>query len=113
MTKKPVLEKRNYSAYIFILLFISKGVKTVEKIPCLTVRLGQAVADDTDHDLVRDQRSPVHVRLGLFPERSPRSHSGPQDIPGGDLGNPILLGQHLGLGPLARPGRAEEDALRA
>jgi len=72
------------------------------------VRLGQALADDADDQLVGDQFAPFHDGLGLLPQGGAGGHRRAQQVTGGDLGDLVLFHQALGLGALAGSGGAHE-----
>ncbi len=86
--------------------------KPVEDEAALGVGLGQAVPDDVDHQLVRDELAAVEIGAGSLTLRGPGVDLGAQDIASGDRRNPVLLRQPGGLGALARSGRAEQDEIQ-
>ena len=72
------------------------------------VGLGETLSHRAHHHVVRDQRAPVHVSLGLATERRSRGHRLPQHVAGGDLRDPPGSRQFSGLCALARPGGTEK-----
>jgi hypothetical protein len=78
--------------------------KAVEKKPRLGVRLVDAVGDDADHDIVGDEFTPVHDRLGLLADRRSRSDGSAEHVAGRELRDPEPLHHADSLRPLPRPG---------
>ena len=76
--------------------------------PGLGVGLGQPVGHHRHGDLVGHQVTGVHVGLGLLAELGLPAHVGPEDVTGGDGRHAEPAGDDLGLGPLARSGRAQQ-----
>ncbi len=81
--------------------------------PPVPARLGQAILDQADDDLVGDQLAASHDALDLLAERRARGDGGAQHVAGGELHHPPGLHQTLGLSALARRGRAEKDQVHA
>ncbi len=73
------------------------------------VGLGEPVADDADHDLVRDQGAALHVLLRLEAHRGALGHGRAQHLTGGDVRQREVGHDAFGLGALARTGAAEKD----
>ena len=65
------------------------------------VRLAEAVADDADHDRVRDVLPRGEDGLGLSSELRAGLDLRPEHIAGRDVGDPEMLAQHVGLRALA------------
>ena len=55
------------------------------------VGLLDAILDELDHDLVRDELAVAHDRLGLTPDIGLRAHRCTQHIPGRKLGDTEAL----------------------
>jgi hypothetical protein len=82
--------------------------EAVEQETDLGVRLGQAVLDHRDGDLVRHEVAGVHVRLGLLAQLGLAADVGAEDVAGRDRRDAQLAGDDLCLGPLARSGWAQQ-----
>src|SRR3954451_1446259 len=83
--------------------------EAVEEEAVLGVGLGEPVEDHADDDLVGDQVAAVHVLLGLLAEVRAVLDGLAQHVARGDVGEREVLLEALGLGALARAGRAEQD----
>src|SRR3954468_14211374 len=83
--------------------------EAVEQEAVAGVRVVQAVQDHADDDLVRDEIAAVHVLLRLFPEVRALLDGLAQHVAGRDVREGEVLLEALGLGALARAGRAEQD----
>ncbi|MPL84631.1 hypothetical protein SDC9_30596 [bioreactor metagenome] len=73
---------------------------------------GHAVLEDGEHDLVRDQPTRFHHRLGGEPRGRALGDGGAQQIAGRQLDQAEALFQHPRLCALAGPGRAQQDQHR-
>ena len=83
--------------------------KAVEHEPRGGVRLGKAVGDDADDDIVGDQIARRHDRPGALADfRAPLRRLA-EHVSGGEMRDGEPRAQALGLGPLPRTGRAEKD----
>ena len=92
------------------LVDLGRGARVaVEQEALRGVRLGQAVAHQAVGQLVRHVLAGVDDRLDLEPERGLVAHVGAEDVAGGDGRDAEVLGDLLGLGALARAGRAEDE----
>src|SRR5690606_12864823 len=67
----------------------------------LAVRLVIALADDADHDIVRNQFALVQDGLDPQAQRRAGRHGGAQHVAGRELRQSARPGQDLGLGALA------------
>ena len=85
----------------------------VQDVALLAVRLGQALGDDADDHLVRDQLARVHVASGLESHGRAVFHGSPQDVACGNGGHVQPLAKDGGLGPLTGAGGAEHDELHS
>ena len=74
----------------------------------LRVRLVEPVMDHRVGDLVRHQVTGVHELLGELAEVGPAGHVRAEDVAGRDLRDAEVVGDELGLRPLARARRAHE-----
>src|SRR2546427_246838 len=83
--------------------------KTVEDRAGLRLRAVQLLLDHAEYDAVGHQLAFVVVLLELEPERRPVLHRLPDQITGGDLGQPQPLGEDLALRPLARARRTQDE----
>ncbi len=83
--------------------------KAVQNKAFLGIGLLEAILDNADDHLVRDQLAGVHVFLGFFAHFGPLFHRGAQDIAGGNLGDLILVDKLLGLGAFAGPRSTQQD----
>src|SRR6266702_1649561 len=83
--------------------------KTVEDRAGLRLRAVQLLLDHAEYDAVGHQLAFVVVLLELEPERRPVPHRLPDQITGGDLGQPQPLGEDLALLPLARARRSQDE----
>ena len=72
------------------------------------IRLVDAIGDDRNDDVVRDEIAPVHDVLGLESDRRSGPDRGAQHVAGGELHNPVFGDQALRLGALPGPRRAEQ-----
>src|SRR5439155_873414 len=79
------------------------------KAPPPRSRLVEAVLDDGDHHVIRDQFALIDVLSGLLPERGLRRHRRAQDVPGADLRDALGLLEELRLRALARAWRPQKD----
>src|SRR5215204_1197630 len=70
-----------------------------------------SLGDHPDGHLVRDQVSAVHVLPRPLADLGPVLDRSAQDVSGCVVGQPEVLLQPLPLGPLAAPGRPEEDQI--
>src|SRR5699024_6919679 len=86
----------------------SAGV-AVEQAPARGVLLGEAVLDDGVGDLVRDVAAGGEDLLDLLPELRFVLDVGAEDVPRGDRGDGVVLGDTAGLSALTGTGRAEGD----
>ena len=60
-------------------------------------------------DGVRHQLAGVHVPLRLAPQVAALRHGRPEQVAGGEVQQPELVAEPLGLRPLPGAGRAEQD----
>ena len=72
------------------------------------IRVFDGLHHHLDHHVVGHQLSRPQVLLGLDAQTGPFLDVAPEDVPGGDEGDAKPVGQPVGLGPLAGPGRSEE-----
>src|SRR5205823_3922474 len=72
----------------------------------------QALFDHADHYVVGDELTRVHVALRLEPERGARLRLRAEQITGGHVREPVMLGETLRLRPLAGTLLAEQDETR-
>src|SRR6202035_2472238 len=84
----------------------------VEDDALLCVGVEEPMLDEVDNQAVGHQLAAVEVGLDALAERGPRGDLGPQDVPGRDRGDAVLLGQHRRLGPLAGSGRSQQDKVQ-
>ncbi len=92
------------------LLRLGDGAReAVEQEPLEGVGLGQPVAHHLDRHVVRHQVTAVHERLGLHAQWGAVADVGPEDVPRADLGHAAVLGDELGLRPLARSRWPHQD----
>ena len=75
--------------------------KAVENEALLDVGFLQAVVDDRDHDLVRDEVAARHDVFGLQADRRFRLHRRAQHVAGRETGNAVPLDQAIALRALA------------
>ena len=71
--------------------------------------LVERIADDPGDDLVGDELSRLHHRLGLEPDRRARLDRRAQHVAGRQLLHAAFVDQTLGLGALARARRAQKN----
>ena len=83
--------------------------KAVEDEARLGVGLLEPVADQLDHQVVRDQVAAVVNVLHAFAELGPGVHLRAQNLAAGDVRNPVLRGDPLRLRAFAGPLRTEEQ----
>jgi len=76
------------------------------------VGLGEALPDDVDHQLVRDELAAIEVGADALAQRCPGLDLRSQDVARSDRRNPVLLRQPGCLGALARAGRSEQDKVK-
>ncbi len=69
----------------------------------------QAVQEDPDDRLVRDQLATAHVAVRLAPERRPRRDGGAEQVAGRQHRDPESSGECRGLGALAGTGSPQQD----
>ena len=81
--------------------------------PLLRVGLRDAIANDVEHRRVVDQQALGHDGVRALAELRALLAMLAQDVSGGDLRNSELLDETLGLGALARSGRAHENDAHA
>src|ERR1700682_1742646 len=86
--------------------------EAVEDEALLRVRVPQPMLDEGDHQAVGHQLAAIEVCLDPLSQQGLRRDLGPQDIPGRDRRDPIPLGQHCRLGPLAGSGRSQQDEVQ-
>ncbi len=77
--------------------------------PLLRVRLGDALLDDGDDDVVGTKRAARHDVRDLTAQRGSGFDGGAQHVAGGKLDNSVFGDEVLGLSALARPRRAQQD----
>jgi len=70
------------------------------------VLVGEALADEVDHELVRDEVAALEDRAHLSPELRSVRDGGAQDVAGGDVRDAVRLGDPLRLCSFPRPLRA-------
>jgi hypothetical protein len=80
----------------------------VEDEPVGGVGTGEPLADEPEHDFVRDQFASIHRGLGALAEVGAARHGIAQQVAGRHLGNALLVAQALRLGALAGTGCAEQ-----
>ncbi|ETB08390.1 hypothetical protein O980_23020 [Mycobacterium avium subsp. paratuberculosis 08-8281] len=73
------------------------------------VRLAEPVVDELVGQLRGHQVAGVQVALGLQPQLGPVLDVAAEQLTGGDLRDPELLGELLGLRPLARSRRPQQN----
>jgi len=83
--------------------------EAVEQKALATVRLGQALAHDADHEFIGNQLAGVHELLGLQAQRRALANGGTQHIAGGDVRHGKPANEELGLSALPRSRRAKQD----
>jgi hypothetical protein len=76
--------------------------KAVQNESVCGITLGQAFANDSQHDLVGNEVAGVHGGLGAPAVLGPAGQSAAQQIAGGDLGDAIARDETLGLGSFPR-----------
>ena len=74
----------------------------------LAVGLFDALFDEAEHDLVGHESAGVHDHFRFLAERRTVGHCFAEDIPRGDLGNLVLLNQHLRLRTFTSTGRSKQ-----
>jgi len=74
----------------------------------LNIILGQAVFDDIDQQGIRNQLSCIHELLSLNPQGGAAADVLPQNVTGRDVGDLVLVSNHLSLCALAGSRRAEQ-----
>ena len=70
--------------------------------------LGEALADEVDHEVVRNEVAALEDRAHLRAELRPSDDRGTQDVAGRDVRHVVRCGDPLRLGPLAGALRARE-----
>ncbi|MCY1178554.1 hypothetical protein D9M73_189080 [compost metagenome] len=83
--------------------------ETVEQETVGTVRLGDAVLDQVDDQLVGNQLASVHDRLGFQAQRGAGLDSGAQHVASGDLRNGEFFGDELCLSTFTGPGSSQQN----
>ena len=83
--------------------------EAVEHATCPGVGLGESLADQADHDVVRHETPRVHVALRFEPERGLGRHRLAQHVTRGHVGHAPLAREGLRLGALTRARRAEKE----
>src|SRR6202023_4170444 len=83
--------------------------KAVEQEAVTGVAGVDPIADHLHDDLVGHQLARIHVALCLFSELRALCDLSTQDVAGGDVRQPEVLAQALGLGALAGARRTEQD----
>jgi hypothetical protein len=73
------------------------------------IRLGQTFRDDAQHDLITDEFTGIHGRLGPLAEIGTRLHSFAKQVPCGYLGQLEFRHQPLSLGSLTGPWRSQKN----
>src|SRR3954449_2164969 len=73
------------------------------------VRPVDALGDDADHDVVRDEPARFHDRLGLEADRRTGSDRRAQHVAGRELRDAVARDEASGLRPLPRPRRPQKD----
>jgi hypothetical protein len=68
----------------------------------------QLLADQLDHQIVRDEVAALEDRLDAPAELAPRTDRAAENVPGRDVREPVLVGDALRLRALARALDAEE-----
>ena len=87
--------------------------KSVENETILRIGLRDPIANDFEHGRVVDQQPFGHDGIRALAELRALVAMFAQDVSGGDLRNSKLLDETLGLGALARSGRAHENDAHA
>jgi len=80
----------------------------VEDRPSLGVRLLEALEEDPDHRVVRDELAPAHIPVRLSPERRPGRGRRAKQVTGRQDRHPECPGQDRRLSPLPGPRRPQE-----
>src|SRR5215217_6127411 len=83
--------------------------KSVEDEALPGVRPVDALGDDADHDVVRDEPARFHDRLGLEADRRTGSDRRAQHVAGRELRDAVARDEASGLRPLPRPRRPQKD----
>ncbi|MNZ40105.1 hypothetical protein D3C78_576100 [compost metagenome] len=83
--------------------------ETVEQEAIRAVRLGDAVLDQVDDQLVGNQLASVHDRLGFEAQRSAGLDCGAQHVASGDLWNTEFFGDELCLSTFTGPGSSQQN----
>ena len=73
------------------------------------VGLTHSIHNHGDNQVVRHERTTVHIALGLSPELGVTLPMAAQQIAAGDVGYPVLASDPPRLGAFSRPNRSEED----
>ena len=76
--------------------------------PLAAIRLGDALGDHVDDDVVGDELAGIHDRLDPLPELAARGDRGAQHVAGGELNEAVRLLEPLCLGPFAGARRAQD-----
>ncbi len=86
--------------------------EAVEQEAVARVAVADALGDHADDHLVGHELAGVHVALGLAPELGALGDLRAQDVAGGDVRQPEVVAQAIGLGALSGARRAEQDQVQ-
>ena len=98
------------NAHLVECLSLCDGTReTVKNVTVRSIRLCDAVLQDTDDDIIRDQRTAVHRSLCAQPQLSAVLDGLAEHIAGRDLRDAELCGDCFRLRAFAGTGRTQEN----